>query len=94
MQRGGDSGRLRSAGGGLRRPLRIAGLLWHDRNHPVAEDTVEFAWKNGTHWESLGERHRLYFRLDHFAGCRFALAVYATRESGGEAVFKDFVYQA
>lgn len=57
-------------------------------------DTVEFAWKNGTHWESLGERHRLYFRLDHFAGCRFALAVYATRESGGEAVFKDFVYQA
>lgn len=55
-------------------------------------DTVEFAWKNGKHWETVGERHRLYFRLDHFAGCRFALAVYATRESGGEAVFTDFVY--
>ncbi|MDE5952210.1 MAG: acetyl xylan esterase, partial [Acetatifactor sp.] len=57
-------------------------------------DTVEFAWKNGRHWEAMGEKHRLYFRMDHFAGCRFALAVYATRESGGEAVFTDFVYQA
>lgn len=55
-------------------------------------DTVEFAWKNGKHWETVGERHKLYFRLDHFVGCRFALAVYATRESGGEAVFTDFVY--
>lgn len=57
-------------------------------------DTVEFAWKNGRHWETMGEKHRLYFRMDHFAGCRFALAVYSTRESGGEAVFTDFVYQA
>ncbi|MDE6517851.1 MAG: family 43 glycosylhydrolase, partial [Acetatifactor sp.] len=56
-------------------------------------DTVEFAWKNGGCWEKVGERHKLYFRLDHFTGCRFALAVYATRESGGEAVFTDFVYQ-
>lgn len=56
-------------------------------------DTVEFAWKNGGYWEKVGERHKLYFRLDHFTGCRFALAVYATRESGGEAVFTDFVYQ-
>lgn len=57
-------------------------------------DTAEFAWKNGRHWETVGEKHKLYFRLDHFVGCRFALAVYATQESGGEAVFTDFVYQA
>ncbi len=56
-------------------------------------DTVEFAWKNDRHWEAVGEKHKLYFRLDHFVGCRFALAVYATQESGGEAVFRDFVYQ-
>lgn len=57
-------------------------------------DTVEFAWQNGIHWETVGERHKLYFQLDHFTGCRFALAVYATQESGGEAVFTDFTYQA
>ncbi len=57
-------------------------------------DTVEFAWKNDGRWETVGERHKLYFRLDHFTGCRFALAVYATQESGGEAVFTDFTYQA
>lgn len=55
-------------------------------------DTVDFAWKNGKHWETAGEKHRLYFRLDQFTGCRFALAVYSTKESGGEAVFTDFVY--
>lgn len=57
-------------------------------------DTVEFAWKNNRRWEIVGEKHKLYFRLDHFTGCRFALAVFATQESGGEAVFTDFVYQA
>lgn len=56
-------------------------------------DTAEFAWKNGRRWETLGEKHRLYFRLDHFTGCRFGLAIFATQESGGEAVFTDFVYQ-
>lgn len=55
-------------------------------------DTVEFAWKNGRRWETAGEKHKLYFRLDHFTGCRFALAVFSTRESGGEAVFRDFTY--
>lgn len=56
-------------------------------------DTVEFAWKNGGHWETAGEKHKLYFRLDHFTGCRFGLAMFSSRESGGEAVFRDFVYQ-
>ncbi len=55
-------------------------------------DTAEFAWKNGKRWEAVGERHKLYFRLDHFTGCRFGLAMYATQETGGEAVFTDFVY--
>ena len=56
-------------------------------------DTVEFAWKNGRRWETVGEKHKLYFRLDHFTGCRFGLAMFAIQESGGEAVFRDFVYQ-
>ena len=43
-------------------------------------------------WTQLGPVHKLYFRLDHFTGCRFALAAYATKETGGTAVFSHFVY--
>ena len=43
----------------------------------------------------LEQGKRFYEVLDlGFGRCRFALAVYATQESGGEAVFTDFTYQA
>ncbi len=45
------------------------------------------------HWEKLGFDHRLYFRLDHFTGCRFGLTMYSTREKGGCAIFSNFVYR-
>lgn len=44
-------------------------------------------------WRRIGGIHKLFFRLDHFCGCRFGLFVYATREIGGKARFRDFVYQ-
>lgn len=44
-------------------------------------------------WEKVGPDHRLYFRLDHFTGCRFGLTVYSTREPGGSAAFRDFEYK-
>lgn len=45
------------------------------------------------HWEKLGNDHKLYFKLDHFTGCRFGLVVFATKETGGNGAFRDFVYR-
>jgi len=44
-------------------------------------------------WKKIGVPHRLYFRLDHFTGCRFGLFVYATGEKGGKAGFRNFIYK-
>ena len=55
-------------------------------------DEVTFAYeKNGT-FVPLGGAHKLEFRLDHFTGARFGLCVFATKEAGGTAVFRDFRY--
>ncbi len=45
------------------------------------------------HWEKLGPAHKLHFRLDHFTGCRFGLALYSTLQAGGAAEFSDFRYR-
>lgn len=58
------------------------------------KDTASFYYREGGAWKKLGPDHRLYFKLDHFCGCRFGLAVYSTREAGGCAGFSDFVYTA
>lgn len=44
-------------------------------------------------WQKIGPEHHLRFGLDHFCGCRFGLVVYSTRETGGSAVFSEFVYR-
>lgn len=62
----------------------------------VGKDTAEFFWKAAeakTEFQKLGEPHRLFFMLDHFVGCRFALFLYSTKEIGGVAEFTRFVYQ-
>lgn len=46
----------------------------------------------GGNWRKIGSSRRLYYGLDHFAGCRAGLGVYATRKPGGSAAFKDFDY--
>lgn len=40
----------------------------------------------------MGVPYNLYFRLDHFAGCRIGLFNYAAKELGGEVVFREFRY--
>ena len=45
-------------------------------------------------FRQIGTPHRLKFRLDHFTGCRFALSCFSTKESGGTAVFRDFVLKS
>ncbi len=56
------------------------------------EDMVEFFYQNKNRWKRIGGMHKLFFRMDHYMGCRFGLFNYATREKGGTAVFKDFRY--
>lgn len=59
------------------------------------KDEAEFFYfdkeKNG--YRKIGITHKLYFKLDHFTGCRFGLFVYSTKEAGGVAVFENFVYK-
>ncbi|NLL72863.1 MAG: glycosyl hydrolase 43 family protein [Clostridiales bacterium] len=43
-------------------------------------------------WKKIGITQSLYFVLDHFCGCRFALFMYSTKEQGGYADFSDFTY--
>lgn len=47
---------------------------------------------NGGAWRQVGRTQKLYFKLDHFTGCRFGLFVYATKETGGQAGFAAFRY--
>lgn len=44
-------------------------------------------------WNKLGTSHKLYFKLDHFTGCRAALFSYATKAMGGFAEFSNFIYE-
>ncbi len=58
------------------------------------KDTASFyAQTESGRWEKVGPDHKLYFKLDHFCGCRFGLAAYSTKEAGGLAKFSDFVYR-
>ena len=57
------------------------------------KDEVRFYYLDGEQWKGLGSAKKLYFRLDHFTGCRFGLFLYATQEKGGRAGFMDFVYK-
>ncbi|MDE7354495.1 MAG: glycosyl hydrolase 115 family protein [Acetatifactor sp.] len=57
------------------------------------KDEVRFFYQDGEEWKSLGTAKKLYFRLDHFTGCRFGLFLYATQETGGRAGFMDFTYK-
>lgn len=56
------------------------------------KDEAEFLYHDGREWRKIGVTHKMYYRLDHFTGYRFGLFVYSTKETGGRAVFSDFVY--
>lgn len=42
-------------------------------------------------WKQIGIQKKLRFTLRHFAGCRFGLFSYATKQTGGKAVFHNFI---
>ena len=61
-------------------------------------DTAEFFFRAGDaeqeeDFTKLGEPHKLYFRLDHFVGCRFGLFMFSTKATGGTAEFSRFRYR-
>ncbi len=65
----------------------------------MMRDTVSFYYQSTgprgrSAWIKIGPDHKLYFKLDHFTGCRFGLVVYSTKEAGGLAQFADFVYRS
>jgi beta-xylosidase len=53
-------------------------------------DRCTYAYRLGNEWMDIADVHNMYFRLDLFIGCRFALFAYSTKEPGGEAMFTDF----
>lgn len=59
------------------------------------KDEVAFFFRagDGDPWTALGLAHQVYFKMDHFVGCRFGLFLYATKETGGSASFRHFVYE-
>jgi len=56
------------------------------------DEYVTFShYKNGI-WAQVGFPHKIYFKMDHFTGCRFALSVFSTEKTGGYADFLNFQY--
>ena len=55
-------------------------------------DMVSFSYDVGEGYERIGSDHKLYFRLDHFTGCRAGLFMYSTQIFGGSVKFSEFKY--
>ena len=64
-----------------------------DADFDRMKDEAKFFYDDGDGWKQIGGVHKMYYRLDHFTGYRFALFLYSTKEAGGEAAFSEFVYK-
>ena len=56
-------------------------------------DEVRFFYWSNEHWAPLGTPQKLYFKVDHFTGCRAGLFLFSTEETGGTADFIDFRFE-
>lgn len=56
-------------------------------------DEAQFFYWDGCRWEMIGITKKLYFKMDHFTGCRFGLFYFSTEVTGGWADFMKFRYQ-
>ena len=57
------------------------------------KDEANLFYDAGEGWKQIGTTQKLYFRLDHFTGCRFGLFIYSTEVIGGKVTFSEFVYE-
>lgn len=55
-------------------------------------DFAYFYYLDNGEWCQLGQKFELFFKMDHFTGCRFGLSVFSTLQAGGYADFSDFRY--
>ncbi len=55
-------------------------------------DKCEFYYQDGEAWIKLGITHNLVWKMDQFAGCRFGLFLFSTKEIGGSVEFSKFKY--
>lgn len=53
------------------------------------KDEAEFFYVENGERKQLGGKHRLFFKPDHFTGCRAGLFMYSTEVAGGYADFSD-----
>lgn len=54
------------------------------------KDEAKFYYEKDNKWIMAGSPKKLFFRLDHFTGCRFALFYYSTKQMGGYSDFMNF----
>ncbi len=64
-----------------------------DADFDHMKDEAVFFYDDGDGWKPIGGVHKMYYRLDHFTGYRFGLFAYSTRQPGGSAGFREFVYR-
>ncbi len=55
-------------------------------------DEAHFFYEDQGKWKQLGNTQKLYFKIDHFTGCRAGLFYYSTQEMGGKVNFEDFIF--
>ncbi|WP_051201009.1 MULTISPECIES: glycoside hydrolase family 43 protein [unclassified Butyrivibrio] len=60
---------------------------------PVGNATVFYRKLSEKEFNPVPFSKSLKFTLAHFVGCRFALFMFSTKESGGEAAFSEFKYE-
>ena len=63
-----------------------------DCDFSAGADRVWFSYRKEAELITVGEAQPVYFRLDHFVGCRVGLFCFSTKASGGTAGFSDFKY--
>jgi beta-xylosidase len=57
------------------------------------QDECSFFYLEGAEWRPLGITHKMFYKLDHFMGCRIGLFLYSTKMIGGIADFSNFEYK-
>ncbi len=54
------------------------------------KDTAQYYIKVDGEWKTFGKTLPMYFKLDHFCGCRGGLCYFSTKKYGGKAYFSQY----
>jgi hypothetical protein len=94
--RPGGMGSVDSEPGEIKEMLPVANTKVRLRivfDFSLGKDTAQFYYETEEGFVILGDTKQLYFRLDHFVGCRFGLFLFSTEQTGGVAAFSNFQYE-